>query len=75
MDKFLNYKKFLKNKKKLISKKSKFAVSSIALAAGVKPDIATLVASLAAAYSINKVGHEEHFNYQILSKYIKHMIS
>ena len=52
-----------------------FAISSIALGAGTKPTIATLIASLGAAYSIDKLGHEEPFSYQILLKHIKHIIS
>tara|TARA_Y100000590_G_scaffold470168_1_gene662494 strand:- start:155 stop:1666 length:1512 start_codon:yes stop_codon:yes gene_type:complete len=52
-----------------------FAISSLALGAGVKPDISTLIGSLAASYSIDQVGHEKYFNYKTLLKYLKHMIS
>jgi len=52
-----------------------FAIASIALGTGINPRISILIASIAAAYSVNKIGHEKYFSSKILLKYLKHMFS
>lgn len=52
-----------------------FAIVSIALGTGIGSKISTLIASIGAAYSIDKIGHEEYFSSKILLKYLKHMFS
>ena len=50
-----------------------FAIISLCLGSGLNEEVSLLFASLAASYSVNKVGSKKHFNKENLIEDIKHL--